>query len=527
MDENKIFDDNEQSQGWDITKPLFNQFFIIGPQEFKDKPKSLYNQNSHIDFTPTTLYQYPEKSEPKKYGDLIMPFGTKINDSQQLSTRDSKIEFSSQNEILNDVTFYKVDGNDPVFVYAIIFRATPFSLPAFLNPLLLDLLILFRDSKINTPVFKCAFVFETVHPFHSLFFRLLRTMIKFEFQVRNTKMNLKILNKGFVIPYNWNASEYWPCSTFFSRLDFLNSLYKTSLPVFGETIAIKFNDRIVPDFTWRMPERNVIAYSPAEVGYKEIMSWINLENYISLMEVTLLSYPIAVLGNNISDITKTVSFIPNIIMPFVWSNPVLSLAPKEQTADFLNAATPLIVGAFSEYADGQSIDKDYTLIIIENKEIAFFKDPPQIPGRKELLSALEKHFDTLKNHINFDTVKSIFKITQDHIYKFITKKMESCLEYKTIDGKSGTIFDQDKYFTLFSKDELDFITEFFDSQNFKTCVSKLCYINTSIRKGNDMSLEGLGGWSASVQQMLDEIDGIRKPIKRSPAQFLNQFDPYG
>ena len=519
---------NEKNRAWDITKPLFNQFFIIGPQDYEKKP-SILRKNENFNYDPVNLFIFPAGSENKGYGQLLLPFGTKIEDVSYNSNRDVKIDFASKNEILEEVTFYKVDGGDPVFIYAIIFKTSPFSLPAILNPLLLDAIRFYRDSfkKTKIPIFKCAFAVETVHPFHTLFFSLLRAMIEFEFQVRNTKMNLQILKSGFAIPFDWDPSAHWPCSTFFSRQDFLNILYTTSLPVFGETIAIKFGDSLVPNFTWRMPERNVIAYSPAEVGYKVIMSWIKLEDYISMMEATLLSFPIAVIGNNFSDITKAVSFIPNMIMPFLWSNPAFSIAPKEKAEDFLTSCVPILFGIFSDIAEGKDVESEFTMVIIDNQTVEFFSSHPQIPGREELEIKLESLFQQLEYDVNFDTVKSIFKETQNHLYKYITKKMESCLIFQEVDGENKTIFDNDKFKSLYSHSDFEFINKLIDSQNFKNCAFKLCDINTALKSGLDMSLEGLGGWSASIQQMLDEIEGSGKQKKRSPAQFLNLFDPYG
>ncbi|EAY14861.1 hypothetical protein TVAG_411270 [Trichomonas vaginalis G3] len=500
--------DSEFKNSWDIAAPIFDHFFIIGP-----------NDLDSID-NPTNLYHYPDVEADINFGNLIFPEGCSAGTRNFASNRAVKSEIGKPNQILDTFIYYKMEGTAPFFVYACIIKCCPFTYPAVSknSEYLIKQMQQYRDNHTDVPEFKCAFLFCTSHPFHDLFFGLIDTLINIEYQTRNTVINLKMLNENAPVPTNVTPDNYWPLSTVSVREAFLTALYNTILPVFDETIAIRFNYSNVPPFAWKMPKREEIAYSPSAVGYDLIMSWISVDQYIRLLESIMLGSYVLVIGDNFANITKTVSFLPTIIMPFIWTSVIVSFVP-ESMLEYLDSPVPYIYGAFTKNIKGRNINENTVVVYIDEKRLDFPPTEIKIPGYLDLKSKLEQPINHLKTKMNFETMMKILKITSGHIYDNITKKMEQTLECRLDAPNPGTHFHDKKFLDLYTGEEREFIKELMGSQNFDCIVSKLCLINTGLNLGKGSTLSGLGEWGASIENK-------SSPGKKNPALLLNIFDPY-
>lgn len=500
--------DSDSKNSWDISAPIFDHFFIIGPESYTKLDQ------------PVNLYHYPDNNTDINFSALIFPEGCSIGTREFGSNREVKSEFGKPNQYLDNFIYYKMEGSTPFFVYACILKANPFSFPAIKtnSEYFQERLRYYRDNYVKVPEFKVAFLFCTSHPFHDLFFGLIEALINVEYQSRNTITNLRLLNPKSTIPSYFDSSTYWPNSTISVRESFLTALYNTILPVFDETLAISFNYSNVPPFTWTMPTRKDVAYSPSAVGFDLLMSWINVDQYIRLFELIMLGSFVLVIGDNFTSITKTVSFLPTIIMPFIWTSVIVSFVP-EAMIDLLESPVPYINGAFRKSLKDVSIDEHTILVYIDDKKIDFPDEEIQIPGCENLKKVLTPIFAKMAAKPNFNTMKEILAKTSEHIFTYITKPMESALECRTDIPNPGTRFDNKKYLESFSGDDQMFISRLMECQNFDCLVSKLCLIKTGLELGKGDTLEGLGEWGAS-------IENNQKSEPKTPAQLLNIFDPY-
>ena len=498
--------DEEDKNSWDIGAPLFENFFIIGPNE-KDQMKTLY------------FYPYAKKND-QDYSKLLTPSGYKLEPKCFKNLREVKLEFANENKIIENLVFYKVDGGHPLFLYATIFEATPFSYPAITKPYVLDNLFQYQKKYDKVPCFKCGFVFLTKHPFHKLFFGLLKTFIQLEYQARNTKQNLSLLSSK--LTRSFIPDQYWPCTTMLLRRDFLDSLYKLSLPSFEEWIGIKFNLLNAKEFRWQMPSTDMMPFCPAQVGYSAIMTWINAEDFIRLLEFTLLGESIVVFGSDYSSITKAVSFIPQIIMPFSWSSNVISFVTDEAKYTFGVPGTA-IYGTFHEIFDSYLEEfqdetvLDSVFVELDEKTIKFPEMKERLPLYDELLAAINPLFQG--ESTDFSLTMAILQLCQKHLFHNITKKMEAALECRLDVENPGTMFHEDIYNKQFHEEDLPFIKRLEDSQNFMCLVSKLCRIQTQLK---------LGEYTDNIGNFATNILKLQNPnmfAKKSPAQLLNVFDP--
>ena len=498
-------EDEDDKNAWDLSAPIFEDFFIIGP-----------NKNNKLQ----TLYHFPNKKTDQEYSVFLFPEGIEMEPKTYAKHRHVKLQFATENPILDNIIYYKVEGSHPTFVYATIFVANPFSYPAITKPYVLDNLIQYKTNFQNVPSYKCAFAFVTKHPFHDLFFGLLKTLLQLEYTTRNTKQNLRILNPNFIIDSHFNPFDYWPCRTYTAREDFLNSLYITNLPVFGESFGLKFNIANFKDFSWTMPEREVIEFCPAAVGFNPFMSWVQANEFVRLVESVLLGCYIIVYGDNYSEITRTVSFIPQIIAPFSWSYSVLAFVLD---VEFFGSPVPYIAGTYRKYlenADRDFLPEDVIFIDVDNHTIDFPEANCKMPCHDDLIISIKPLFTV---NIDFSIVQGILKLTQSRIMSTIIAPMEEALECRLDIKLPGSRFKIDQYNKHFKGDDLAFVERLEESQNFNCLTNKLCRINTHLKQGHGEDLDGLGEWAAAVWKQ-QNMQTINKPV--SPTRMLNVFNPY-
>jgi hypothetical protein len=501
--------DDEDKNAWDICAPIFNHFFIIGP-----------GRKNELE----TLYHYPEKKTDENYAQFLLPDGVNLEPLHFKNVRNVMNCFSSINEIIDNIIYYKVEGSSPVFVYACIFKATPLSYPGIIKAYVYDQLLHYKKNFETVPQFKCGFVFVTSHPFHDLYFDLLKTLVNLEFQTRNTLKNLMLLSNDENKDFDLNPTGYWPYTIHKARMELLEALYNSNLPVFGEALGIKFNIANLPDFTWNMPTRELMQYSPAAVGFEPFMQWINTEQYVRLIECLMVGCYFVVTGTNYKEITKTISFLPNIIAPFTWAYTIVSFVPLSMI-DTLGSPVPYIMGVFIDYLRDVEFDPTTVFIYVDSRTIEFPEQEVRIPERLELIDSIDPLF--LKEETSFVAVQIILKLTQDHIFRTIISKMQDALECRLDVPEPGTTFHTKKFNEQFDDPEdLKFIEQLEEQQIFHCLVCKLCRINTRIHEGNDASLEGLGEWAASIWKMQHQNASLGDKTQVA-VNLLNTFDPYG
>ena len=502
-------DDAEDKNAWDICAPIFDQFYIIGPDR-KGETKTIYN--------------FPKSAADGKYEMFLFPDSIYLEPLHFKNKRNVMNCFSSNNEILDNIIFYRVDGSSPIFVYACIFKATPLSFPGIRNGYAINQLIQYKENFSTVPQFKCAFVFVTSHPFHDLYFGLLKALVNLEFQTRNTLKNLEMLSEKDTLKYELNPMEYWPYTSFSARENFLNALYNTNLPILEETLGIKFNIANFDTFVWQMPEPRLMQYSPAKVGFDPFMSWVDPEQYVKLVECLLIGYNFIVAGTNYKEITKVISFLPNLIAPFTWSYNVISFVP-ESIIDFLDSPFPFIDGIFIKYLPEEKANGSETVLIdVDQRTIKFPEETYEMPEREDVIDSMSPIFQN-SDLSDFNNVQSILKLTQDRIFDTIIKNMQNSIECRLDVPNPGTRFNKDKYISQYTDPrDLRFIEKLTESQNFACLINKLCLINTKIKRGIDVALEGLGEWAASIWKMQHQNASFENK-NQVAVNLLNRFNP--
>ena len=511
------FDAKDKNE-WDLSAPIFEDFYIIGP----DKNGEAAN-----------LYHFDQNMREDTFFKYLMPDGCKLREISLPSSRKAKLLFASENKILENIVYYKVDiDSHPFFIYATMFEATPLSFPALLNDYVFKQLRYYTKNFSKVPVYKCGYLFVSRHPFKDLFFGLLKVLLQLESLTRNTKINLFLLSnnqKSNDVIQRIDPLTYWPYTTKTVRDEFLNSVYLTNLPVFDESIGIQFNFSSIP-FTWQMQSKNLIPFLPAELGFDPIMTWINVHDYVHLLESVILAKHIVVIGSNYCEITKTVSFIPQIMAPFTWSGQIFSFIPNDMM-DIFDYPSPYIAGAyatdFEKYRSEINISDMNVEVVINMDEriIEFISDTPGVSMTEsaDFIDSISALFDDSQNRQNFYFTMTILKLTQSHIFHTITKPMENALECRLDVEHPGTRFIEEKFKEQYSKDNLLFIDNLLHSPNFDILISQMCRVNTVIQSGHAEEVGGLLQWAANIWNELNQK--IVTPLKPSPAKLLNIFDP--
>lgn len=237
-------EDGNYFQRWDLSEPLFDNFFILGPE--------IFNPYSE----PTCLFQYPlrfhkiensESKSDKNYHFEIDNIGSQttkflfpdgihfIENDENYQIIDSSIAdtFSKPPKVFDHIIYIKNEVSVPHYYFCLRFRCSPFSRPAafgikefetlineiddidydnnYLNNRVKALYLekmkkyfmndfVLYESTTVCPSCLFAYCFETHHPFQDLFFKLIKTIVNVESSSRSMAINLHSVINNLASP---------------------------------------------------------------------------------------------------------------------------------------------------------------------------------------------------------------------------------------------------------------------------------------------------------------------------------------
>lgn len=231
---NFIVEDGQYLRRWDVSAPLFDHFFILGPESFDPtcKPSCLFsypNNEAQIkcqnenEISKLQL-EVKIKQDIDKLTQFFFPDGIHFVENDK-----SHITFSKQPKPYDNIIFIKSEGSTPHYYYGIRFRCSPYTRPSAL--LSNDFLQFFNNEKDkNNDFIECekltyltnmkihfekeiisycesrccptclfAYVFETQHPFIELFYNLIHQIAFLETYEKSKSCNLdKFLRSCFI-----------------------------------------------------------------------------------------------------------------------------------------------------------------------------------------------------------------------------------------------------------------------------------------------------------------------------------------
>ena len=147
-----IPEDGQAWKNWDFSSPLFEHFFIIGPESWKETAES------------TILYEYPDLGVKNDY--QISPF-LFVNGHQWAKDEFSSFEEMSfhttrVNAISDKILLIRTDGGNPVFLYSLVFRASPLTRPALIDFHYINDMLKCRDQKKSYLVYLPLFLYPDI-----------------------------------------------------------------------------------------------------------------------------------------------------------------------------------------------------------------------------------------------------------------------------------------------------------------------------------------------------------------------------
>lgn len=272
---NFIAEDCDYFQRWDEAAKIFDNFYILGPENFKSPsnpvclfqyPITFQRKNHEINSeSPSNeeitgsqanspscrnMTNQELKSAIKEWEVIINTDGDKIsqfifpdgiqyieNDVNYLSTDFSLVDtFSKPPKIQDHIIFIKSDGSIPHYFFCLRFRSSPFSRPSAFSLLKTVLtskktnkgankqefngfnqdeieyymskmedefekeMIYFKTLK-KCPTCLFAFIFETQHPCHELYFNLIELITRLEASKRTVAANLHRILSSYSLPH--------------------------------------------------------------------------------------------------------------------------------------------------------------------------------------------------------------------------------------------------------------------------------------------------------------------------------------
>ena len=137
-----------------------------------------------------------------------------------------------------------------------------------------------------------------------------------------------------------------------------------------------------------MPSIDNAPFSIALWSYKPLLKWIKLEDFLHLISSLLLEKSIFVVGSNAEEIIKTTAFLPQLISPFLWVCPLISILPPnlEEILEFADTINKVDTDNIDETI---GINENYN--VFRKDEIKVFEDTESL-----LQNAMEKEQNMFK-----------------------------------------------------------------------------------------------------------------------------------
>jgi len=470
-------EDADSNTKWYPHNPIFEHFILIGPKDFDSRGK--------ID----VLYEYPEKKDGQcqfalpefLFGEDSQKSFIKINKQDDLLSH-----YLNSNEITDKILLIHSSAGVQYYLYCMKFLATPITLPAFLSPNLTNVILKNRDKK-ALPISTYAYCIATSHPFPDLYFSLLQQIMQYETVIRNSPKDVSLLNPSTELRGDADPMDYWPLTAFFSRKKFLEALYDLPLPNFCGVFKISSHSTRLQPIKWEMPMAGDVRRSVILFSSSSVLDWISVNQFIDLFSALLLENSIVVVGDSIGQITEAVTFLTQIITPFVWACPLSTIVPP-CLLGFLNSPMPTIAGILSIYA--KSIPEEKVVVNLGKQTIHIPYKLPIIPGHNILKDLVTNYVKSRNNkHDDENTNAFVRQISLFLEMTLIAPLSRSIVSFIQNGQVVGSMMAEQKFRSQFSPDELQFIKDITDTQLFSTKKEQLCFFKSQGAKRKFLDIE--------------------------------------
>lgn len=490
-------EDGSQWDSWHFTAPLFDDFFILGPKNFLD------------DVNPTVLYRYPNEDQDDQYhlSKFVFIDGLHWENVDIKDFEEANNHIASDYPDREEIVITRPCAGQITYMYCLRFIGSAFTRPAIKDNQLFEDAKYFRGLE-KLPSCRFAFCFVSVHPFHSLLFRLLNMLLDIETKYRISALNLITIaaNQNYVKSGKGSDIVYWPESTVDFRTACLEKLYQTALPTYGENMCFCLSGS-EPTF-WRMPKREDVDFHFPIWGCTALFNWISLPDFISLIAFLLTENYITVVGSNVEMISKCATCLPYLIRPFFWTCPVIALLPPDMS-DLFDSPMVTILGVHRRFA---KFNATRTLVIdIDEHKIIFPSEIPKfrLPKEISLLNLLSPVWESQKFGMQEPTCETILRIVFEFITDtFVKPHVNSLLTKVTSNGPIGTIFNPELFLSFFPKEDNVFLDRLMETQLFMGAREQLCRMKT---KYSDFTEEN--------NDTISLVTGCITPQKKSPCKF--------
>lgn len=526
---------------WDFSSPLFERFFIIGP--------SCWNEQ---EAKPIICCEFPEPKPGEESAaemgmeTILFNSGMKFDFVKCGKNKKARLShFTCKNEIRDKAITMTHSASGVRFTYCLIFRASPLTRPGCLCPQYVSDFIDWRgESKI--PICDFALCFVSSHPFFDLLYGLQEQILEIEQMSRLAEEEQEFLFSTEDVPGDVDPAKRWPVTSWYMKGAFLETLYTTTLPGFGRPFALKFAGREI--FNWNMPLASGVSLSLAKLGAQPLMDWITLDDFLMLISAVFNEEEIIVTGKNVGDVSRTVTFIPQLASPLAWMGPVATMLPKEKV-ELLDSPCPMIAGINQDLLPppyrkmGQELadylDQEYKVLIhLDKKFVTFGAHLKPVPGINILKSqGLKIIFDrrdsSPEKRMNNSQIETIMTKVNQFITNFITDKIPSQLTtgYDETKNGIGTSFNEDGFKAMFAENEIRFIKNLMDTQLFSCYVEQMCTLRTKAELANEEAEEKatlqagpltMGKWSQEMARQVKEttdMDYLRTVVNMEAGMF--------
>ena len=446
--------DSDSGSKWNHTMPLFDNFFLVGAPNF-DKIKEI-----------SVIYSFPDKQAKNTYPPDTLLFPGEKSKNFTIKNHDQLVQhISTPNAVQEELAFVRIDGDTVTYSYSLVFQCSPFTRPSFVSPDL-NIQIPKYIKETNIPSTNYAFVFVSKHPFPELFFSLSKLLLKKETSLRSEPNNMKIFTEvGADLSPVDDPMDFWPLASHYLREKILQNLLATKLPSFGESVAIGTNRLGYINFTvptlpfFREPLLNFSAPS--------ILEWIDCRLFNKLITAIMLEQFVAVVGNNLTSISKAVVYLSQVTTPFPWTCPVSSLVPPIMH-EILNSPLPMIVGI--PLTEIHLIPEHYVIINLEKKTISFPEEFPLYSWNNGLETIFNLHMKGKASKRNFIYFHSeLCNLIETQIAVPLCQSIVTKL-----DDNPRSMLDKERFISQFQEQDKPFVQQFLDTQHAILIVSHVC-----------------------------------------------------
>ena len=458
--------DSKVGAKWDNKLPLFDHFFLVGAENL-DKINDV-----------SVIYSFPDKEAKNTYPADTLLFPTEKPKPFSIKNVDQMIHHvSTPNSIQEKLAFVKISGDSVTYSYSLVFQCSPFTRPSFVSTdLNLQLPKFIKETTV--PAMNYAFVFVTKHPFPDLFFQLLKLLLIKETKIRSDKKNLKFFTKiGADLNPLDDPMDFWPLSSHFTRELILKKLLEVTLPTFGESTKIGTDE--LGYFSYTVPTLPFFRAPLLQFSSPAILEWIDYNTFNKLITAILLENFVAVVGNNLTKISKAVIYLSQVTTPFAWTCPVSSLVPPIMH-DILNSPTPMLVGI--PLSQISIIPEHYIIVNLEKKTVTFPEDFP--------LYSWNNAFENIFNiHLRGRTAKRNFIYFHTELCNLIETQIAVplCQSIMTIlDDNPRSMLDRERFISQFQDQDKPFVKQFLEAQHTILLVSHVCSRKTERASKGDL-----------------------------------------